>query len=766
MNERITEELVRNKFTQYGYYNDSNLIVDEQKSTIPQIDKLLLNASKKGSGKGFPEFIIKSKEINGFVCVVECKADITKHQSKTLNKYSDYAVDGAKLYADYLSKELDVLFIGVSGQNEKELKVSHYFQLKGESEIQPAFDNEILDFNSYIETYKQVRFRVDYQELFKYVRTLNEKLHQRKIPEDKRAILFSGILIALEDGIFLESYKNYTNAQRLGDFLVKSIVEKLKNSNINEVRAFEMEQAFNFIKAHTSLIDEGYLIELVAEIHNNIRTFVKNNEYCDIISKAYVEFLKYANNDSGLGIVLTPSHITNLFCDIAKITKDSVVFDNCCGTGGFLVVAMEKMIQLAKGDLPKIDNIKKQQLVGIEYQDHIFTLCCSNMILHGDGKTNIIKGDCFKQINEAKKYKPTIGLLNPPYNDSTGLNELEFVLNNLEAIEKNGVCIAIMPTRCALYQKGAGMELKKKILEKHTLEAVLSMPEDLFYPVGTVTCVMVIKAHIPHEEGYKTYFGNWKDDGFEKRKHQGRVETARWLTIKKKWLNSIKNREVEAGFSIIKEITAEDEWCAEAYLETDYSKLTEEDFVKNIKNYTGFLFANEKIENATNQSVLNNTPQLNPTNWKLFQCGGKDGIFDITLGKPVHKNEVEDGNLPYITRTALNNGVEMFGSSQHINEGNAITIGAEGIKAFYQECSFITGNKINIIRHKHLNKYTAMFLCAVLNHTNIGRYNYGYAIVNHRLKTLQIKLPQIPQGKPDWEFMESYIKSLPYSSSL
>jgi|GEM_PF-2173786 len=117
MNEKITEELVRNKFTQYGYYNDINLIVDEQKSTIPQIDKLLQTASKKGSGKGFPEFIIKSKEINGFVCVVECKADITKHQSKTLNKYSDYAVDGAKLYADYLSKGLDVLFIGVSGLN-------------------------------------------------------------------------------------------------------------------------------------------------------------------------------------------------------------------------------------------------------------------------------------------------------------------------------------------------------------------------------------------------------------------------------------------------------------------------------------------------------------------------------------------------------------------------------------------------------------------------------------------------------------------------
>ncbi len=98
MNERITENIVRNQFINHGYYDDKNLIVDEQKSSISQIDKLLQTASKKGSGKGYPEFIIKSKNINDFVCVVECKADITKHQSKNLDKYSDYAVDGAKLY--------------------------------------------------------------------------------------------------------------------------------------------------------------------------------------------------------------------------------------------------------------------------------------------------------------------------------------------------------------------------------------------------------------------------------------------------------------------------------------------------------------------------------------------------------------------------------------------------------------------------------------------------------------------------------------------
>lgn len=198
------------------------------------------------------------------------------------------------------------MFIGVSGQNEKGLKVSHYFQLKGEKEIQPAFDNQILDFNSYVETYKHVRFRIDYQELFKYVRSLNEKLHQKKIPEDKMAILFSEILIALEEETFLNTYTHYTNAQRLGDYLVNSVIQKLKESNIHQSRVSDMKQAFTFIKTHTALIDEGYLIELIKDIHDNIRTFVKNNEYFDIISQVYAEFLRYANNDSGLGIVLIP----------------------------------------------------------------------------------------------------------------------------------------------------------------------------------------------------------------------------------------------------------------------------------------------------------------------------------------------------------------------------------------------------------------------------------------------------------------------------
>ncbi|MHA3401518.1 HsdM family class I SAM-dependent methyltransferase [Yersinia enterocolitica] len=462
--------------------------------------------------------------------------------------------------------------------------------LCGEKDITPILGNEILSFDTYIEQYKKVRFRVDYDNLMSYVRGLNKKLHAKKIPENNRAILFSGILLALEDETFYNSYTSYKSSSRLSDFLVDSIVQKLEHSNIHPTRIYEMQQAYNFIKTHTALIDEGYLLELVKEIHNEIRTFIKTNNYFDIISNAYVEFLKYANNDKKLGIVLTPPHITELFCDIASITKDSVVLDNCCGTSGFLVAAMQRMVSEAKGNKEKIFNIKTKQLIGIEYQDHIFTLGVSNMIIHGDGKTNIIKGDCFNRIADAAKYHPTVGFLNPPYNDTTGINELKFILNNLSAIEKNGCVVAIVPMSCALYQNGEGAELKRQLLENHTLEAVMSMPDDLFYPVGVVTCIMVFTAHVPHSTSKKkTWFGYWKDDGFTKSKQQGRIDYhGKWETIKARWVESFINREVHAGESVINYVSHQDEWCAEAYMETDYSKISLQDFEKVIKDYLAF----------------------------------------------------------------------------------------------------------------------------------------------------------------------------------
>jgi type I restriction enzyme M protein len=271
------------------------------------------------------------------------------------------------------------------------------------------------------------------------------------------------------------------------------------------------------------------------------------------------------------------------------------VYDNCAGTGGFLISALNKMVKDAKDDSTIIKKIKKEQVIGTEYQAHIFALACSNMYIHQDGKSNIIKNDCFNPDvkNQVKKYKPTVGFLNPPYkvDKKKDIDELRFVLNNLETLQIGGTCIGIVPMQCALASKGERYELKKQLLKNHTLEAVLSMPDELFFDshVGVVTCVMIFTAHKPHPKNKETYFGYYKNDGFVKRKIQGRIDLFnKWELIKLKWVNYYLNKKSEAGFSVNKKVTAKDEWCAEAYMETDYTKLNEKDFYYTIKKYVLF----------------------------------------------------------------------------------------------------------------------------------------------------------------------------------
>jgi len=601
-NERKTEIITRDHFSKFL----DSIDIEEQRSDNPKIDKLLKSASKKGGGKGYPEFIISYKTNPDLLIVIECKADVTKHESKDRDKYADFSVDGALLYASYLSKGFDVLAIAVSGETKQSLRVSHFLHLRDEKKATPIFGDKFLSVDDYLNGYLKSpeKFRQDYNSLLDFTKQLNEKLHTYKILESQRSLLISSILIALENTAFKRSYASHKKPENLAVSLIQTVSDELESANITGKKLENLNTQFSFIKTDTSLSKkENVLKEIIDEIDENINVFIKTHRYFDVLGQLYIEFLRYANSDKGLGIVLTPPHITELFADLAQVNKNSIAYDNCTGTGGFLISAMKKMITDAKGDESKIKEIKSKQLIGTEYQSHIFALAVSNMYIHQDGKTNIINGSCFDEevIEEVKAKKPTVGFLNPPYksNKKTDTDELEFILNNLECLVDGGTCVAIVPMQSALATSGKVLELKKKLLEKHTLQAVLSMPDELFFnsKVGVVSCVMVFTAHKPHPNHKETYFGYYKDDGFVKRKNKGRVDAyGKWTEIKEKWLANFENRKNEAGFSVNQIITADMEWATEAYMETDYSNLKDENFEDTILNYVTFLHSNKLLD--------------------------------------------------------------------------------------------------------------------------------------------------------------------------
>lgn len=595
INERKTESIVRKHFDMFL----EDIILEEQSSDNPKIKKLLSTASKSGLGGGYPEFIIQYKNNPDFIIVIECKADITKHESPNRDKYKDFSVDGALLYSSYLSKDFDVLSIAVSGEINSNKKVSHFLQVKGDKKAVEIFSGKLLSTSDYLDGYikSPEKFRQDYEKLLSFSKDLNEKLHGHKIVESDRGLLISCILIALENKAFSKSYKDYPEPKQLAEYLVTTVKNEFQNGNIGDTKLAILTSRFEFIKTDTSLSKkDNVLRDIISDINENIKDFIKTHEYFDVLGQLYIEFLRYANSDKGLGIVLTPPHITEFMSELAEVNKNSTVYDNCTGTGGFLVSAMNLMIKDAKGDQDKIKSIKKKQLIGVEYQAHIFALACSNMFIHQDGKSNILNGSCFDEeiLKEVKKFKPTVGLLNPPYKSDkeTDIDEYEFILNNLDCLEQGGKCVAIIPMQAALAQTGKVYEYKKKVLEQHTLEAVFSMPNELFVnsKVGVVSCIMVFTAKRPHPLNKKVYFGYYKDDGFVKRKTKGRVDLYGKFekVIKEKWITTYINREEIAGFSVTKLVSADDEWCAEAYMETDYSTLSQKNFEKSIKEFVNF----------------------------------------------------------------------------------------------------------------------------------------------------------------------------------
>ncbi len=775
-NEKKTERIVYAHFEKY-----SDIIhIEEQSSDISKIDKLLKSASKKGTGKGRPDFLITYKKNADLLIVIECKAEITKHESPDRDKYADFAVDGVLLYASFLAKEFDVLAIAVSGETKQQLKVSHFLHLKGERKPTAIFGDKLLSAQDYLDGYLKSpeKFRQDYNTLLEFTKKLNEKLHTYKILESQRSLLISCILIALEDDAFKTSYTKKTTPKSLADFLTKTVSEKLEEANILGKKLENLNIQFGFIKTDTSLSTKDKVLkELIDEIDENINQFIKTHEYFDVLGQLYIEFLRYANSDKGLGIVLTPPHITELFAELAQVNKNSIAYDNCTGTGGFLISAMKKMIEDAKGDKLKEAEIKEKQLIGVEYQAHIFALAVSNMYIHQDGKTNIMNGSCFEEaiIKEVKAKKPTVGFLNPPYKSDkkTDTDELEFIFNNLDSLVDGGICVAIVPMQSALATSGKVFEYKKKLLDNHTLEAVLSMPDELFFnsKVGVVSCIMVFTAHKPHPKSKETYFGYYKNDGFVKRKIQGRYDAyERWKGIKEKWISYFINRKEEAGFSVNKVVKADDEWCAEAYIETDYSNLSEIDFEKVIFDYITVLIKYKIIElnNLKQEPLLNQKETINLAQWSYFNL---TDLFEIIKGERLTKYDrvTDEENIPLITASSENNGIVEYISKYEFEESKIllerrITIDMF-FNVFYQPFKYFSDDNVHSLIPKFDDSpYTNLFLVTVLKFYQ-RKYSYGRQVRLNRLDKEKILLP-MKNGKPNFEFMEKYIKSIKYSSII
>ena len=628
-----TDQYVRREIEKFG------VRYDEQGSSHPEIAKALKGASKQGkSGIGKPEFVM---QISDYLIVIEDKRDNDKlinlttdgSIAKDIPSLSGYAVNGAVHYANHIVTKTssfdEVIAIGITGDEEfhsiQPVLVSITEEGITEEKLPKLIDLQELhpdNINEWYSVNVLKEYSIEQKRIFE-LQNVSKELHEdlrnyASLEGENKATVISAILLALNEEDFdikkLTGNKYPKKTDGIEDTtrpvidndgmrILKAVKDYIASEGVMpEDKVNILLNKFSFLETNVRLNEKNETLG-VTPLHyftkklqdKVIHHFKQNTDY-DILGNFYGEFVKYGGSDgNGLGIVLTPHHITTLMTELIDVLPTDYVLDPACGSGAFLISAMNRMTKLAKNK-DEIKHIKQHQLLGIELQEKMFTVATTNMILRGDGKSNLQLNDMFSVAGEdTQKQKVNKILFNPPYSqgktDKT-LTEINFIRHALDMLVTGGKLAVIVPQSTMVGKSKEEKEYKKRILEKHTLDMVITVNKDTFYGVGTNPVIAVFEAGKPHDiERKKVKFINFEDDGFVVRKHIGLIDNGNAKKQRHFLFDVINgNRDdYSTKFMVKSPIQAEDEWLHSFYYFND-EKPSEADFEKTIADYLTFQF--------------------------------------------------------------------------------------------------------------------------------------------------------------------------------
>lgn len=620
--EMQTDIIVANLLTQAGIHFDAH------ESRIYEIKNALLTASKKGTGKqGFPEFVAK---VGNFIIVVEDKADNQKQahyldktvsdEKKTLltdtNSIVNYAENGAFFYAQQIVQKTSfkqVFAFGCSGTNYDELKIRPIFVTPNDYKLlktRKDFANFAPD---KIDTYYQKEVigcktleQIELESIMRRAATLHEDIRNyAPLRETEKPLLVSGILLALCDEDFDieqltgDDTENYTDGQKM----FRAIQRYMDRVHVQPgIKKNIVLDSFNLIRDRIELshfndkLGKTPLRYFAEFLQSNVLSAIRNNVKEDVLGRFYGEFFSYSGGDGQtLGIILTPKHITELFCDLLQIKPNDKILDPCCGTAGFLIAAMNRMLEKARDNKQK-EEIKRNQLFGIENEPSMYSIATTNMILRGDGKSNL-HYDNFLNQNPEEWHKKgfSIGMMNPPYslakNQQTAhLSELHFIKQLLNCLDNGARAAVIVPQSAMVGKNKVDKAIKEYILQHHTLEGVITLNPQTFFGVGTNPVIAIFTAHQPHPQKKYAKFINFKDDGYEVFPQVGLLPTERAKKRNKLLIDCWCNgKQASNEFMITSQVEPQDEWL-HSYFYFNDAIPDEQDFMNTMADYLTFEF--------------------------------------------------------------------------------------------------------------------------------------------------------------------------------
>ena len=552
----------------------------EQESINTEIDKALADYYTKNGGVGAnrpdTKILLQDKNLNFYPILIEYKGykdklvkldkdgkveNITTKNEPHFKNINSFAVNGAVHYANSIlhhTSYTDIIAIGMTGYKDEAGEIRHeigvYYvsrsNLGAGQKIGNYTDLSFLatqNFDSFINKVKSLQLPQEELDKLKERREreidqslvkLNNDIYksEKGLGENDRVYLVAASIIAtlgipgkvapLEKSDLKSSTEK---GFRDGDLMINKVESFLSYKKLPE----EKKQLIVRTLSNTLLTNninkvedgESQLKRVFTKIVDDLGIYYKIGLTTDFTGKLFNEMYGWLgfSQDKLNDVVLTPSYVANLLVKLARVNKDSYVWDFATGSAGLLVAAMNEMLNDAKNTIQSPEEltqkeirIKAEQLLGLELLSSVYMLAILNMILMGDGSSNILNTDSIKDFDgnygfgkKDTKFPADAFILNPPY--SANGNGMNFVEKALSMMNKGYAAVIIQHSSGS----GRAADYNKRILAKHTLLASIKMPIDIFIGKSSVqTYIYVFKVNEKHHKDDIVKFIDFSNDGY------------------------------------------------------------------------------------------------------------------------------------------------------------------------------------------------------------------------------------------------------------
>jgi predicted RNA methylase len=751
----VTRELLTFRSWDVGsVYRGGQLLEEAEYKNYKSLDRIFVGKSKKGSGDGRPDFLLVNSAAGlRPVLVVETKA--SSHQIQD-------AIDEATHYGDacFIAGH-DVIAVGVAGDAREVCAVAvkrrvgrHWLPLTLHGKPidwipSPVQINALFAEMGRLDVEPE---RPSDEVLNQQANRLNELFRECKIKDEFRPIYAATFMLALWQGDVSTD-----------ESVVLSQINANARQALEKATKPQLAQSLRVDDQNNALASRAWeVIDILKKL--NIRSFLQEHDY---LGQLYETFFRYTAGNT-IGQYFTPRHIIAFLVNLLEVQSTDTVFDPACGTGGFLIGALNAMIRKTGLTYEEAVERVRLNLFGIESEPATAALCVTNMILRGDGKSGVIKDDCFKNTTFPGKEVDFI-LMNPPFpHKKTDTPATEFIDRGLQSLKRRGKLAAIVPYSL-LVSAGAW---HKALLKKNNVQLVATLPADLFNPYASYnTAILVIEKGVPQGDS-PTFVCRIANDGFKLKKNariwQGNAGDMDRIS------DAYRSRVAIPELSALARLDeGSPEWSPEAFIKNAPHK--DQPFLEGLENhvrkhaafyllYGHRLIAKEALRAAQEQlssQIFSAETEINLEGVKYGSLRLCDH-FDIQLGGKEEIEDLDEGGVPIVSTSEFSNGVTAFRQSKSTYPKDVITVATDGstCSSFVQEFEFYAFYKVAILQriNARLVPLDAMYYIAYLLFRERWRYVYARKFGKARLKITELVVPVRCDGAPDFDLMAQMVR--------